>query len=67
MMGMVGRGRVYRVEAIDGRVECPVCHTIIDSGDYDRYELLDIDYSYYGDISSITIRCSRCGAVLEVL
>jgi len=31
--------RVYKIEAIDGRVECPVCHTNIDSGDYDSYEL----------------------------
>jgi len=43
MMGMVGEGRVYRVEAIDGRVECPVCHTIIDSEDFESYEFLDID------------------------
>jgi C4-type Zn-finger protein len=52
---------------MDGRVECPACHTIIDSGDYDSYELLDVDSSYCGDIFSITIRCSRCGAILEVL
>jgi len=39
MMGMVGEGRVYRIEAIDGRVECPVCHTIIDSEDFESYEL----------------------------
>ena len=58
--------RVYRGESMDGRVECPVCHTIIDSEDSESYELLDIDDSYYGDISSITIRCSRCRAVLEV-
>jgi len=66
-MMFMGEGRVYRVESMDGRVECPVCHTIIDSRDYDSYELLDIDSSYCGGISSITIRCSRCGAVLEVL
>jgi len=58
--------RFYRVEAIDGRVECPVCHVIIDSEDFESYELLDVDDGCYGDISSITIRCSRCGAVLEV-
>ena len=45
----------------------PSMPTIIDSRDYDSYELLDIDSSYCGGISSITIRCSRCGAVLEVL
>jgi len=55
MMGMVGEGGVYRVEVIDGRVERLVCHTIIDSGDYDSYELLDIDDSYCGDIFSILL------------
>jgi len=40
---MFMRGEVYRIESINGRVECPACHTIIDSTDYDRYELLDID------------------------
>ena len=62
----MGEERFYRIEAIDGRVECPACHTIIDSRDYDSYKLLDIDDGYYGDISSITIRCSRYGAILEV-
>ena len=38
----MGEERVYRVEAINGRVECPVCHTTIDSRDYDSYEFLDI-------------------------
>ena len=28
---------------MDGRVECPACHTIIDSEDFESYELLDID------------------------
>ena len=62
----MGEERVYRIEAVDGRVECPVCHANIDSEDFESYEFLDINDSYYGDISSITIRCSRCGAVLEV-
>ena len=31
--------RFYRVEAIDGRVEYPVCHTNIDSEDFESYEL----------------------------
>jgi len=56
---------IYRVESIDGKVECPVCHTIIDSGDYDSYELLDVDGSCRGNIFSVTIRCSRYGVVLE--
>jgi len=36
---------VYRVEAIDGRVECPVCHAIMDLEDYDSYELIEVDGS----------------------
>jgi len=48
-------GRVYRVESMDGRVEHSVCHTIIDSEDFESYEFLDADYSYYGDISSIKL------------
>jgi len=58
--------RFYRVEAIDGRVECPVCHTNIDSEDFESYEFLDVDDSYYGDILSINIRCMKCGSILEV-
>jgi len=51
----MGDERFYRIEAVDGRVECLACHTIIDSRDYDSYELLDIDDSYYGDIFSILL------------
>jgi len=40
---MFMRGEVYRVESMDGRVECPACHIIIDSEDFENYELLDID------------------------
>ena len=47
---MFMRGEVYKIESIDGRVECPTCHTVIDSKDLDSYELLDVDDSYYGDI-----------------
>jgi len=39
------RRGVYRVEAIDGRVECPVCHAIMDLEDYDSYELIEVDGS----------------------
>jgi len=58
--------RFYRIEAIDGRVKYPVCHTIIDSEDYDYYEFIEVDGSYCGDIFSVTVRCSKCGAILEV-
>ncbi len=56
----------YRVEYRDGRVECPVCHTIIDAEDYDSYKLIEVDGSCRGDIFSVTIRCNRCGSMLEV-
>ncbi len=59
--------RGIQVKAMDGRVECPVCHATIDSEDYDSYELLEVDGSCYGDISSVTIKCSRCGSILEVI
>jgi len=63
-MVMVGEG--YRVKAMDGRVEYPVCHAIIDSEDYDSYELVEVDGSCCGDIFSVTIKCLKCRAVLEV-
>ena len=63
----MGEGEVYKIESIDGRVECPACHIIIDSSkDLDSYEFLDVDDSYYGDILSINIRCMKCGSILEV-
>ena len=55
----------YRVESIDGRVEDPVCHTIIDPEEYDSYEFMEVDGSCCGDIFS-TIRRSSCGSMLEV-
>ena len=49
-----------------GRVECPVCNTIIDPQNYDGYELVEVDGSCCGDIFSVTIKCLKCGALLEV-
>ena len=63
-MVMVGEG--YRVKAVDGRVECPLCHAIIDAEDYNSYELVEVDGSCCGDIFSVTIKCLKCGALLEV-
>jgi len=48
-MVMVGEG--YRVKAMDGRVECPVCHAIIDSEDYDSYDL-----SFHKNLSASTLK-----------
>jgi phage FluMu protein Com len=57
---------VYRVEARDGKVECPRCHTIINAEDFEGYELIDIDGSCCGDIFNVTIRCMKCGVILEI-
>jgi predicted PP-loop superfamily ATPase len=58
---------VYKVEPMDGRVECPRCHAVIDGEDFESYELIDVDGSCCGDIFSVTIRCVKCGAMIEVL
>jgi len=47
---VVGEERVYRVEAVDGRVEHPVLHIVIVSEDHDSYKLVEVDGSYCGDI-----------------
>jgi len=59
-------GNVYRVEDEDGGVECPSSHITIDGEDFNSYELIDVDGSCRGDIFSVTIRCMKCGAVIEV-
>jgi hypothetical protein len=58
---------VYWIEARDGRVECSQCHAVIDVEDFESYELIDIDGSYYGDIFSVKIKCMECGAIIEVV
>jgi predicted PP-loop superfamily ATPase len=57
---------VYWVESRDGRVECPRCHSVIDSEDLNNYELIDVDGTCRGDIFGVTIRCMKCGAIIEV-
>ncbi|MCL7384431.1 MAG: hypothetical protein LZ172_07645 [Thaumarchaeota archaeon] len=39
---MVMREDAYWVEARDGRVKRPRCHSVIDSEDFNSYELIDI-------------------------
>jgi hypothetical protein len=56
----------YWVESRDGMVERPRCHAVIDSGDLNNYELIDIDGTCRGDIFGVTIRCMKCGAIIEV-
>jgi phage FluMu protein Com len=58
---------VYWVEAMDGKVECPRCHSIIDSENFNGYELIEVDRPCRGEIFGVTIRCMKCGAIIEVV
>jgi len=57
----------YWAESRDGKIECPRCHTVIEAEDFESYELIDIDGSCCGDIFSVTIKCMKCGAIIEVM
>jgi DNA-directed RNA polymerase subunit RPC12/RpoP len=63
---VMGEG-VYWIESRDGRVECPRCHSLIDSEDFESYELVEVDGTCRGDIFSVTIKCMKCGAIIEVM
>jgi hypothetical protein len=58
---------VYWAESRDGKIECPRCHTVIEAGDFESYELIEVYGTCRGDIFSVTIRCMKCGAIIEVI
>jgi hypothetical protein len=64
---MVMGENAYWVEAKNGGIECPQCHTIINAEDFDSYKLIDVDGSCCGDIFGVTIKCVKCGAIIEVI
>jgi DNA-directed RNA polymerase subunit RPC12/RpoP len=57
---------VYWSESRDGKIECPQCHTVIEAEDFESYELVGVDGTCRGDIFSVTIKCMKCGAIIEV-
>jgi hypothetical protein len=48
-------------------LECSPYRVTIDFEDFESYELTDIDGSCCGDISNVTVRCMKCGAILEIV
>jgi hypothetical protein len=49
------------------RLSAPRCHSIIDSENFNGYELIEVDGPCRGEIFGVTIRCMKCGAIIEVV